>query len=658
MSPGLRATGLIVSVTAACYANSLAGEFVADDLVVVAGDARIRSGSALARALVTSYWGEGYGNGLYRPLVTASFALNYALGRLAPWGYHLFNVLLHAVNGLLVYRLARHYTGRWPLSLFTSLLFAAHPVHTEAVSYVAGRPELLATFFSLLAWAAYRGRERSRAAYPLSLLSFVAALLSKESAIVLPLILGLADLCAGWRRPRLSSLLEGYAGYAAVALLYLGIRFAVLGQLGVPEGAVFFSDEPWPTRALTMAQAFVRYFELTIWPLRLQGDYDYGTIPRAAGVDLRVAVSLATVAAALATAVLLLRSRRLEAFAILFFFVAIAPASNLLVPTGILMAERVLYLPAAGVCLLAGAWLDRLVVLGRPRLAVVIACLLLGLAGLRVQSRTLDWRDQAAWIGALARAAPDNVKGQIALGMLYGQRGRAPAAELALKRAVALAPDKAITHGRLGEFYVSRGRFEEASRALRTSLSYSGRFDFVHVAQARVYESNGDFVGAATALRRALAVAPPRAELRQELGVALMRLDDREGAAAEFQRAVALRPDLAEAHHNLGLVLRALGRREAALPHLREAGRLEPANAEARASHGATLLSLGRLLEAERELAAAIALDRRLAEAHNTLGVVYARLERRGEARREFEEALRLEPGYAGARHNLDRLPQ
>jgi Flp pilus assembly protein TadD len=590
--------------------------------------------------------------------VNASFALNYALGGLVPWGYHLLNVLLHGVNGLLVYELTRRYTGRRPLSLFTALLFVAHPVHTEAVSYVAGRPELLATAFLLLAWIASLDRAQRRSAYPLSLLSFLAALLSKESAIVLPAILALADWCAGPResRSRWPSLLSGYSGHLAVAGLYLGARILVLGQLGVPRGAAFFADEPWRTRALTMSQAFVEYLRLLVWPSRLQSDYDYATVPRAAAFDLRVAFSMAALAAVFLAGVALLRSRRLEAFALLFFFVAMAPVSNI-VPTGILMAERVLYLPAASVCLLAGSALERLMRSGWPRLTVALCCLLVTAAALRVQRRNLDWRDQAAFIDALALAAPDNVKGQISLGVLRGQQGRAREAELALRRAVALAPDKAVTHGRLGELYVSQGRFDEATAALRISLALSTRFDFVHAAEARVLGHDGDFAGAAAALRRALALGPPSAELHQELGVALLRLGDREGALGELQRAVTLRPELAEAHHNLGLVLRALGRREDALPHLREAARLQPANAEVRASHGATLLSLGRLLEAERELVAAIAIDGRLAEAHNNLGVVHARLLRPEEARREFEEALRLEPQYAGARQNLDRLP-
>src|SRR5437868_962594 len=144
---------IILLVTALCFWNSLSGQFVGDDHVIILKNETVKSITKLPKLFVQSYWGEGYNEqSNYRPLTNVSFAMNYLAGGLNPMGYHLLNLLLHALNGYLIYRLALHYTKREMLSLATALLFVAHPIHTEAVSQIAGRTELLACSLALLSW--------------------------------------------------------------------------------------------------------------------------------------------------------------------------------------------------------------------------------------------------------------------------------------------------------------------------------------------------------------------------------------------------------------------------------------------------------------------------------------------------------------------------
>src|SRR5262249_48983466 len=156
----------ILFTTLLCYWNSLLGEFVGDDHIVVERNRDIRSLSYIPKLFHQNYWGEGYEDqGNYRPLTNVSFAVNYAVGGLEPFGYHLLNVLLHAANGALVFLLIRRYTKHEYLSLAAALLFIVHPVHVEAVSQIAGRTELLAGVFCLLSWFSYINKERGKRYY-------------------------------------------------------------------------------------------------------------------------------------------------------------------------------------------------------------------------------------------------------------------------------------------------------------------------------------------------------------------------------------------------------------------------------------------------------------------------------------------------------------
>jgi hypothetical protein len=225
------------------YANSLANGFVLDDVRLIPANPLVRSLGNLPELFAADYWEPGFRGGLYRPLVMTSYALNHALGGLEPWGYHAVNVLLHAAVSLLVFGLLRTLVDRYTAAI-AGLLFAAHAVHAEAVANIAGRAELLAAAGFVLALRCHVARERAAdrpgLLYAVGLGSFALALLSKESAITLPAVLLLWDVCfadvrasgLGARLRHLLShrLLPVYAGYAAVALVYLAARSLALSD--------------------------------------------------------------------------------------------------------------------------------------------------------------------------------------------------------------------------------------------------------------------------------------------------------------------------------------------------------------------------------------------------------------------------------------------
>ncbi|MBL8149119.1 MAG: tetratricopeptide repeat protein [Blastocatellia bacterium] len=643
-----------------CYQNSLSGDFIWDDFVTVVNNRDIKSLSSIPNLFVQNYWGAGYEDGNYRPLTNLSFALNYFIGGLNPYGYHLFNLIFHALNGFLIYRLALLYLRSYFFALTSALIFVAHPVRTEAVSNISNRTELLATSFLLLSWLLFYYCSNKSLYKSASLLLFFLALLSKESAIVLPALLLLTDFCQdditdykAWLKEAFSK----YFAYGLVGLLYLVIRIAVLKQLGIPDYWTFFYQESTTTRIFTMTQAIVEYFRLMVWPIDLCFDYDYSLIPKATTITVRVLLSTLLILSTFVTGLLFLRRERLLAFAILLFFITIAPVSNILIPTGILMADRTLYLPAISIGLIAAHLLDKFYKMERGRVpATILLIIVVTLLGVRTYYRNIDWRNNDNYSKAFIADAPNAVKARLMLASVKNQKGLYEQAEAEYIKAVELAPEKAITHGRLGEFYLTRNRPKEAERYLRRALELSQRHGNIFAAMGRLASSKGDYFAAIQHYRRAIDLSPPNHLLHNELGAVLLQVGEREAAVAEFHRAIELEPIFSEAYSNLGLALTGEGKLEEAAKAFENNLKLEPQNAATHNLLGAVLLRQQKFDQAITEFRLAIELNQNFVEAHNNLGVAYAQLQRFEDARKEFETVLRLNPNHQNAKRNLDSL--
>ncbi|MGH7350304.1 MAG: hypothetical protein ACREI6_09805, partial [Candidatus Rokuibacteriota bacterium] len=265
-----RAAPLIaVLVAAAAYAATLGYDLVWDDTLLIQQSWRLHHWKELPSLLTSHFWSEvGEASHYYRPLVTLTFFLDMQVWGLRPFGFHLTNVLAHAAVTLAVLAVARRATGGELAAAICALVFALHPLHTESVSFVSGRTDVIATLFFLLALLAYdRGRDRERrvlAAWSLG--AYLLALLAKEVAITLSAVLVLWDCLvrrdfrdrrAIWRAA------ARYAPYGAVTGLYLGLRVFALGGLVDSSGAAW---GPLLARALTALKIVAAYAWITIVP--------------------------------------------------------------------------------------------------------------------------------------------------------------------------------------------------------------------------------------------------------------------------------------------------------------------------------------------------------------------------------------------------------
>jgi len=452
------------------HLNSLGNGFALDDVAIVAQNPSIASPTGVPRLFVTPYL-AGEHSGLYRPLTLASFALNRAMTGPGPFGFHLVNVLLNAAVTAAAWFVLRSAGTHWGTAFLGALLFAVHPLHTEAVANVTGRAELLAGLFVLGAWMAHRcgGRWRLIAAPGL----YLAAVLSKEGVVLAPLLFWADDALRGERRP-----LPAYTGFGLALGVLIVLRFAALGTHQGAASAIPL-DNPAAAagtlpRVLTALWVQVKYMLLCLWPHPLSSDYSVAVIRVARGAaDPRVLAGAAFAALVVAATAWGGRHSRPIALAGLVWIVFFLPSSNLLFPTGTLMAERLAYLPLLGPCLALGHLGAAYAARGRARALAVITASILAIALLSA----LTWRRDPAWKDNLALATtdvatyPQSAKLQAGAGIFLASAGRDEEAETHLRRALEIYPDYAQIHYNLAVLLARRGARDEAVSHLRRAIA-------------------------------------------------------------------------------------------------------------------------------------------------------------------------------------------
>ena len=685
----------IVLAVLAVYHGSLRAPFVFDDEWAVTRNATIRDLRQLGTVLAAD---TGNGSGVRgRPLVNLSLAVNHALGGTDVWGYHAFNLAVHALCALLLFALLRRVMRGAALSaealaFAATLLWAVHPLQSETVICPVQRTEsLMALFYLLTLYLAARGAESSRPVrwQVAAVAACLAGMASKEVMVTAPLMVLLYDrtflagsFAEAWRRRR-----GLYAALAGTWLL-LGLLVATSGGRG---GTVGFGlgVSPWDY-ALTQCRALVMYLRLAFWPHPLVVDYGMGLETSLAAVWPQALLVVALLAA---TAWALVR-RPVVGFAGAWFFGILAPSSSVLPLASQTIAEHRMYLPLAAVLAVGVLGLHSLI--RRPAVTLTFTftftlTLAAAFAALTAR-RTADyrselglWRDTVAKVPASARAHYD-------LGVLLDRAGATADALAQFETALQLKPDYAPAFNNRGDVRFRRGEVDAAAADFAAAVRADPRLaearynlGRVRFEQDRVPEAIADYEAALRLdpdyrdalvnlgialvragrpaealdrLRAAVRLAPADAEAQYNLGRVLDQEGDLAGAMTAYQAAVRLQPGLAAAHNNLAYVLVRLDRPGEALAESEQAVRLAPADVDARVNLGNLLLGLGRGAEAIADYEAALRLAPSDPEIHYALAVALAQAGRPAEARRQLAEALRLQPDFAPAQEMRRRLTQ
>lgn len=563
---------LVVAAVLVVYANALPNAFVWDDALLVVANPAIKRWDALPRLFVSDLFPNGTSSGYYRPLQALTYAIDYRLFGPSPAGFRLGNILLHAGAAALLHLVALRLTGSARVALAAALLFAVHPLHVEAVTYVSGRSDPLSAVFVLLAVLGFLRRDQR--GYVGSLVAFSAALLAREAALVVPLLLVTLDRLGTERSPRP---LRDYVPYAIVIAGYLALRAVSVDAGATPANAAV----PIVLRLLTTAEVVWRYLALVVAPRGLH--MERTVAPVTTPIDPLAWLAVAGLVAVVATAWRLRRTAIPVTLGIAWFVVALVPVANV-VPLATFMAEHWLYVPLMGLALVAGFGVDRLARAAGARAAwglLAVAVLTLGALTMR---RNLDWRDNRTLYTSLLPLAPESLRVRINLAeslQSAGETARARALYEQVVREHPADPASADAFNNLGNIERAAGDADAALAAFDRALALRPAHVGARNGRALALQQLGRVDEAERELEAALAIAPDVATTHSNLGNLLFRRDEVDRARDEYETAVRLDPAHADAHNNLGSAYFRLGDRTRAAAEYREALRLNPKSADA-----------------------------------------------------------------------------
>jgi Tfp pilus assembly protein PilF len=522
--------------------------------------------------------------GHYHPLTWLSMAFDYTLWGLDPAGFHLTNLLLHALNAVLVFRLVlalleRTIGSRGGVALVWwsaagAVVWAVHPVRVEAVAWATERRELLCATLLLGTVLAYLRAADEEAESPAyrhwlagSLSLFLLSLLSKAWGITLPAVLLVLDLLVLGRRDRspqvsVARLLREKAPYVLI-----GLPFAVLGSLASrTAGALLTWQEHGPLqRTMQAAWGLCFYLRTTLWPLHLSPIYD---LERPLDVwQLRHVASLVAVVG-VTIALWGLRRRWPSGLAAwICYAILVSPTLGFAQSGPQKAADRYTYLCTIPwtVLLAAGCWRawDRTASrVPSPRLVrgALAAGILLAAVGLGTLARaqTRHWRNATTLWDYAVRVAPGSATARNGLGYVYMQQGHTAEAIDQFRAALARREIHGGAHYNLGILLYERGELSEALEHFTRAIEINSRIAKGHNGRGLVRLRLGDLPGALTDLDRAIEEDPSFAVAYGNRGLVRMAMNDPAPALADFERALRLDPALTEAERQRTLALLAL----------------------------------------------------------------------------------------------------
>jgi len=444
----------------AASATGLVNEFTYDDRPVILDNPFMRDLHGWWRAFSTTYWPPDWGSDGYRPLTTLAFKLEFALSGGSSMVVHGANIALYALTAVLAFYLARRLLPEW-CAWVVAALFAVHPVHVEAVANGVGQSELLVAVFMIPAVTLYL-RDRMRDDGALAprtiaaiLLLYAAACFSKEHGIVLPALLIAAELTVIADttpvRERARRLRPFYLALTAIALGFLAARSRVfVGR----EIVGFQPFQPFASlhissadRVLTAIGVVPEWFRLLYWPAHLSSEYSPPDTEIAQGPSISQLPGLVLLVTILALGVMLRRKKPAMSFGIAFAAVTLLPSSNFVVTTGIVLAERTLFLPSLGAMILLGAVLVPVVDAwrakhpGPARLAPQMVCGLVLITGIvRSERRAPVWHDNDTLFRRAVVDSPNGYRPHYMLGSWLFQHSHMREGEAQYKIALKLFP--------------------------------------------------------------------------------------------------------------------------------------------------------------------------------------------------------------------------
>ncbi|XP_068429288.1 protein O-mannosyl-transferase TMTC4 [Clinocottus analis] len=704
----------VALVALLCFINSYDGEFVFDDSEAIVNNKDLKPATPLNNIWSNDFWGSNLSSNSshksYRPLTVLTFRLNYLLaGGLHPVGFHVLNIVLHAVISalmidvfaLLIGGLSYDEKGRIlnhapKTSLLAALLFAAHPVHTESVAGVVGRADLLCALFFQLSFLTYckafnRGSDRddkfSVRWVVVSLSLCAAAMLCKEQGITVLGVNAAFDvlLICNVNVYELSQRLLLRKNPLHVSELFrtgLPTRLALMGLGGLSmlyarwrimgTGPPAFTEVDNP--ASFAENIFLRivnynyYYSLNAWlllcPWWLCFDWSMGCVPliksatdwRMAWLLLLWCVLIGLISQALCSQDS--QRRRTLTLGLVLLVVPFLPACNIFFRVGFVVAERVLYLSSAGYCLLLaysmGHCCCRWSKYRKPLCVSVLALLCVYVA--RCALRSHQWRSEQSLFTSALSVCPLNAKVHYNVGKNLADRGNSTAAIAYYREAVRLHPTYVHAMNNLGNILKERNELIEAEQLLSKAVSIQPDFAAAWMNLGIVQNSLQKFEEAEQSYWNAIRFRKKYPDCYYNLGRLYADLNRHLDALNAWRNATVLKPDHSLAWNNMVILLDNTGNLGQAELIGREALRLLPTDHTIMFSLANVLGKLQKYKESEGFFLLALQISPTSASCHGNLAVLYHRWGKLELAKKHYELSLKLDPEAPGTRDNYNML--
>ncbi len=525
--------------------NTLSNKFAFDDKGLIQENKLIIDGTNLNEIFTTNY---RYGSnnpddGLYRPLVMLTYVFNTDRNILNPSNLHLFNVICNSLNSSLIFLLLFFLSGEFIVAFFSALIFTFHPIHTEVVANISGRPEIMCALFIFLSWILLEKIKNPIFSYFSASIFLFMALLSKETAVMFPLMVIAYDLVRNQAAFNKNYILK-FAFLITTVIIYIFIRWSILGNTSNGNVPLFYNNpianSPVDERVATALGVFLRYCGLLLFPVKLVSDYSYKSLQIYDSIWYPAPIFAFFLIGALFASAIYFRKRNLlfPLSFILFFFPYIL-ISNIFFSIGTIMGERLMYLPSAGFALLTGFLFSRLFFRWRY-FAIILSIVILCAYSFKTISRNHDWYDDNTLTKADLKSSPENVKLLANMGFLTAKKGQFQIAEYYYQNALEIYPDFVEGLSGLGKISYDQKKYEDALSFYKKAADISpsnpqARFDY-----ASVMINIGRFEEAETELKDALELSPSSPMLFRSMGNLMLSKGDFIGAINNFQKALDL----------------------------------------------------------------------------------------------------------------------
>jgi tetratricopeptide (TPR) repeat protein len=685
---------LLVFIGGAVFINTLSNDFIWDDRTLILNNRLIKELKNIPFLFVPEYWNDYFSGmaGQYRPVRTVTFAIDYAIWGQHAAGFHFSNLLFHIINIILLYFLVSkvlsidhkkessdHFLG---IALISGLLFAAHPIHTEAVAWIKNRSELLCSIFMLSSFLAYvyNFSKRKKSFYFLSLALALISMGTKEMSLALPLIIMMFMACFEDELDLKQKIFKA-APFIITAGAYLAFRIYGLGLLSA--GGSKNTLDLYRT-VLTVIKTFGYYLYLLIYPFNLNSE-------RAFNIPVTILdgyVALSIIGAGLCFYLFFknFKTNKVFAFFLSWIFISLIPASNIIFISTRPIAEQRLYIPSVGFCVIF-AMAVRSLYLKRRSAAIIFLIALIIFYSMTIFNRNKDWLNSLTFWSKAVELSPQSSRAHNNLGRAYAiskqveksmdsfnraieldkgnydayynrgilrnNTGNIDEAVIDINKSLDLFPDAGAYYS-LGIILERMGKVTEAEEAYRDSIKENEYYVPAYDNLGSLYFAQGNFEQAKKVFEKGILIDPEYPSIWHNYGVLFFQQNQLDKAAEAFERALELDNYYQKAYNNLGLVLFYQGDYEKAEKMLTKALVISPNNPITYSNMGAVYNQTKQYQKAIAAYKTLLSLEPKHAKAYHNLAVVYLNI---GDFEKAEENALKaLELGYNDSRRIIEEI--